>query len=162
MIKLRDAVFVADKNNSDVEGALNKLRGYVYAHMNTNLSSGQNTVKPPIQLKYTYERLSATMKAKYAADTAKVLADATAVCTAQVPGKDINIARLNCAQAYAATHPVKQQTIPEDLYKFDFASPFWSPDLAGWSILIGAIFLLLLAIRILSTWIIDTELKSNA
>ena len=56
MIKLRDQVFVVDKANGDIEKALKDLREYVYAHMNTNLSSG-NSIKPPIQLKYRYERL---------------------------------------------------------------------------------------------------------
>ena len=50
-LKLRDAVIEADKNNKDIEGALKELRVYIYSHMNTNLSSGPNAIKPPIQLK---------------------------------------------------------------------------------------------------------------
>src|SRR5690349_383020 len=57
MTQLRDAVYVADKNNGDVNAVLNNLRKYVYAHMNTDLSSGSHGIKPPIQLKYTYQRL---------------------------------------------------------------------------------------------------------
>src|SRR4051812_14347928 len=57
MVHLRDAVYTADKDNGDVEGALRKLRQYVYSHMNTSLASGPNAIHPPIQLKYTYERL---------------------------------------------------------------------------------------------------------
>jgi hypothetical protein len=57
MTRLRDAVYVADKNNGDVNGAIHDLRLYVYSHMNTNLSSSHGNIKPPIQLKYTYQRL---------------------------------------------------------------------------------------------------------
>jgi cystathionine beta-lyase/cystathionine gamma-synthase len=64
MVKLRGAVYEADKNNGDVNTALNNLRKYVYAHMNTNLSSGGNAIKPPIQLKYTYERLQSAEQKK--------------------------------------------------------------------------------------------------
>ena len=59
MIKLRDKVFVADEQNGDIEKSLRDLRSYVYGHMNTRLVSGPNAIKPPIQLKYQYERLVA-------------------------------------------------------------------------------------------------------
>jgi hypothetical protein len=64
MVKLRTAVYEADKNSGDVNTTLNKLRKYVYAHMNTDLSSGGNTIKPPIQLQHTYERLQAAEQKK--------------------------------------------------------------------------------------------------
>src|ERR1700709_495416 len=66
MIQLRDKVTQADQQNGDVETALRNLRGYVYAHMNTNLSAGPNAIKPPIQLKYRYERLVQAEKDKVA------------------------------------------------------------------------------------------------
>ena len=56
MYKLRNDVYIADKNNGDVYGALQKLQAYVTTHMNTDLTS-PNGVYPPIQLKYTYDRL---------------------------------------------------------------------------------------------------------
>ncbi len=59
MTVLRQAVYTADEQNGDVEGALAKLRAHVYGHMNTNLNSGSNAIKPPIQLKARYERLTA-------------------------------------------------------------------------------------------------------
>src|SRR5438105_3803142 len=36
MIRLRDAVYSADKNNTDVQQALRNLQAYVTSHMNTN------------------------------------------------------------------------------------------------------------------------------
>lgn len=50
-LELRDNVVAVDKQNGDIEAALRELRTFVYGHMNTNLSSGPNAIKPPIQLK---------------------------------------------------------------------------------------------------------------
>jgi len=48
MVELRDEVYKVDQNNGDVEGALQKLRAFVYGHMNTELSTSDG-VYPPIQ-----------------------------------------------------------------------------------------------------------------
>jgi len=160
MVKLRAAVFTADEKNGDIEGALTALRTFVYAHMNTNLASGSNAVKPPIQLKYEYERLNAFNVAAYKAATTQVLDDAERICVAQYPGTVFSQPRSECAKAYGAAHPVTQKTIPEDLYKFDFLSPTWSPDLAGWSILAAGFFFLLFVVRVLSSWAIKRELRN--
>ncbi|CAN5464113.1 hypothetical protein BH10PAT3_BH10PAT3_6760 [soil metagenome] len=162
MVVLRSAVFTADEKNGDTETALQNLRKYVFAHMNTGLASGANAVKPPIQLKYRYERLAAAEKAAYDAANAQMLSSAEATCVAQYPGSVFSQPRLECAKAYAASHAISQKTIPDDLYKFDFASPKWSPDLAGWSIVLAVFFLLLFVIRFASEQLIRTELKSRS
>src|SRR5690349_6701180 len=56
MAQLRAAVYDADKNNGDVQGALQHLQMYVTSHMNTDLAGGPNAPYPPIQLVYTYDR----------------------------------------------------------------------------------------------------------
>lgn len=159
MVVLRAEVFKVDKENGDIESSLKVLREYVFAHMNTNLSSGTNAVKPPIQLRYRYERLVAADKSAYEAANAKMVNDAEATCIAQHPGTVFSQARLECAKAYAAAHPITQKFVPDDLYKFDFLSPKWSPDLAGWSIVLSVIFLLLFVIRYISERIIRYELS---
>ncbi len=162
MVKLRAAVFAADKANTNIEGSLKDLRSYVYKHMNTNLASGANAVKPPIQLKYEYERLNAANVTAYQTASAKMLEDAQNTCVAQYPGTVFSQSRLDCAKAYAAAHPIAQKTIPEDLYKFDFLSTSWSPDLAGYTLLATGLFLFLFLIRVLSSWAIKRELSNNA
>lgn len=161
MILLREAVFTADKNNGDIEGALRTLRHYVFAHMNTNLSSGANAVKPPIQLKYHYERLEASAKASYEAANAAMINQAEATCIAQIPGTIFNSARIQCAKDYAAAHPVKQAKIYEDQYKFDFASPTWSPDRAGWSIVVSIVSMFLFITLYASELAIRRELAKR-
>jgi len=150
MVELRNAVYTADKDNGDVEGALRNLRSYVYGHMNTGLNSGQNAVYPPIQLKYTYERLSKAQSAGASDSTADIYPQAQKYCEQAIPNGFSGSYRLSCIQAYIKQHgAVTIQTIPKNLYQFDFVSPTWSPDLAGWTLLL-TIFLILCA---LATWL---------
>jgi len=144
MAELRQAVYVADKDNGDVEGALRNLRSYVHQHMNTNLASGKNAVRPPIQLQYTYERLSKARSAGAAAGNSEIYNQAQQYCEKALPNGFSGSYRLSCIEAYVKQHGVTtSQAIPKNLYQFDFVSPTWSPDLAGWSVV--ATILLLLA-----------------
>lgn len=158
-LQLRNDVLTADKQNGDVEGALRKLREYIYAHMNTNLASGPNAIKPPIQLKYRYERLVAAEKVRIDAANAQIYTQAQAFCEQQNPNGFSGRGRVPCIQDYVSKHGVQEQPIPDSLYKFDFVSPFWSPDLAGWSLIIaitsGAIWLMLFSLD----WWLKRELR---
>ncbi len=146
MVKLRDAVYAADKNNGDVNRALNNLRSYVYGHMNTNLSTGSD-IKPPIQLQYTYQRLYDAAFNQIESQNQAIYAAGTAACPANTSGYDP--VRLACIENYAVNHGVQSANIniPSGLYEFDFISPTWSPDLAGWSLVTSAIFFLAFAVR---------------
>lgn len=142
MIKLRQAVYSADKNNGDVETALRNLREYVYGHMNTDLSSGGNSIKPPIQLKYRYERLLAAQKQATTATNDSIYTQAQAYCEQQNSAAFSGRTRVPCIQDYVSTHGgVIETPIEDSLYKFDFVSPSWSPDLAGWSIVASGLSL---------------------
>jgi hypothetical protein len=148
MVKLRDEVYTADKNNSDVNTALNNLRRYVYGHMNTNLSSGNNNIKPPIQLKYTYQRLYDAQANKVQAANQQLYTDAELYCQS-INQAYYGTTRVPCVQNYVVNHGLKAAdiNIPAGLYQFDFASPTWSPDLAGWSLVLSILLLLALALR---------------
>ncbi len=140
MIKLRDAVYAADKQDKDVATPLKNLQAYVTAHMNTNLSAGPTPVYPPVQLKYTYERLVRAQGDAVGVANAKLYTEAQAYCEQQnstdVSGRN----RVPCIEQYVQQHnPAKLPQIPDALYKFAFATPQWSPDLAGWSLVIAAV-----------------------
>jgi hypothetical protein len=139
MVRLRDAVYTADKNNGDVEGALRTLRTYVYSHMNTSLASGPNAVHPPIQLKYTYERLQQSQESVLGQGDSSLFAEAQDYCNNQT---DIGSEVIACIQQYATSHGAQLAAVPDSLYKFDFTSAKWSPDLAGWSLILTGISLL--------------------
>lgn len=147
MVSLRSAVYTADEQNGDVNTALNNLREFVYGHMNTNLSSGDVSIKPPIQLKYRYERLAKAEQQKADTTNASIKKTGEQICLAQYPGYIFNSNRVNCVAKYISDHSVKPKTISSDLYKFDFVSPAWSPDLAGISLLISLIFFSAVIVR---------------
>ncbi|HSX36437.1 MAG TPA: hypothetical protein VLH84_05910 [Patescibacteria group bacterium] len=139
MTQLRAHVYTADQNNGDVEGALQDLRAFVGMHMNTTLASTDG-VYPPIQLKYTYARLQATEQKRVNDVNAAVYTDAQHYCEALYPKSFSGGPRVPCVEQYVDSHRTSPVAIPEAMYKFDFVSPTWSPDVAGWS-LVAAIVL---------------------
>ena len=136
MVKLRSAVYTADQNGSDIQAPLQALRSYVTAHMNTNLATGNTAVYPPIQLKYTYDRLVKAEGDQAAQANTQLYSAAQAYCEAQNHTDFSGHNRVPCIEQYVQSHNTqKMSTIPDSLYKFSFATPTWSPDRAGWSLL---------------------------
>ena len=153
MIKLRDAVYAADQNNGDVQTALEKLQADVIAHMNTNLSAGPNAVYPPIQLKYTYDRLVQAQSDALAASNTQIYTDAQHYCEQQDSTDFSGHNRVPCIEQYVQTHDASQlPNIPDALYKFAFISPSWSPDLAGWSLVAAVLSGLLFVASFAANW----------
>jgi hypothetical protein len=148
MVGLRDEVYQADEQNGDVEGALLRLRTYVHSHMNTDLSGGDNAVYPPVQLKYTYQRLKQAEQDRVKQASSQVYTDAQVHCERLYPSSFSGRARIPCIEQYVADHVVEEKAIPDAMYKFDFVSPIWSPDLAGFSVLVSGLLLLLLILRV--------------
>jgi len=153
MAQLRDAVYTADKNGTGVVRALQDLQIYVTAHMNTDLSTGPNAPYPPIQLQYTYDRAVQAAGAAANAANAKIYTDAQHYCEQQDSTDFSGRNRVPCVQQYIEGHGATLPNIPDGLYKFDFLSPRWSPDLAGWSMVVAALsglaFLLLWSMQYL-------------
>ncbi len=155
MAQLRAAVYKADQTNTNINQALQNLRQYVYSHMNTDLAAGPNAVHPPIQLKYTYQRLVTAENQRVQATNANLYTNAQAYCESQIPTGFSGRYREACINGYVSTHGAKPVSIQKSLYEFDFVAPKWSPDLAGWSMILTAAFLLLA----LSFWVADGFIK---
>ncbi|HSD55557.1 MAG TPA: hypothetical protein VLA92_00210 [Candidatus Saccharimonadales bacterium] len=149
MVKLRDAVYKADETNGDVQGALKNLQSYVYSHMNTELSTSDG-VYPPIQLKYTYQRLQQAEADRINNQSDSTYADAQVHCEQQLPTGFSGRTRVQCIEEYVSSHGSTDtaKKIPDAMYKFNFASPSWSPDVAGFAVAISVILLSLLVLRI--------------
>lgn len=148
MLELRQAVYTADERGEGVQEALNELQSYVTAHMNTSLSSGNNNVYPPIQLKASYDRLVVARSEKLAADNSKIYNDAQQECERQNPNDFSGRNRVPCIQEYVKGKGVVLPPISDALYKFSFVSPTWSPDLAGWSLLTSIVLAILTAVAL--------------
>lgn len=159
MIKLRDAVYAADKNSGDVQGTLQQLQSYVTAHMNTDLSAGPTGVYPPIQLKYTYDRLVRAQGSAAADANTQLYSAAQAYCEQQNSADFSGRNRVPCIEQYVQQHNTQQvKQISDALYKFSFTSPRWSPDLAGWSIFVA----ILSAALFVTSFVINRWFRKHA
>lgn len=158
MLGLRNDVFSADQNNGDVQTALNRLQAYVTGHMNTNLSTG-TSVYPPIQLKYTYQRLLQTQADQLAQSNSQLYTEAQHYCEQQNSVDFSGHNRVPCIEQYVQSKASAQLTpIPDALYKFSFATPRWSPDLAGWSLIVAIVSALLALV----TWLADLWFRRSS
>ena len=158
MVKLRQAVIDADANGTDVEKPLQELRTYVTSHMNTNLRSHGKfaTNEPPIQLVTRYNQAvqAAQEKAAAANGNASLYVEAENSCKQRAVPLTI-IAQ--CIQEYIAArtnnaNPAVAATVPKELYTYDFLSPKWSPDLAGWGVVATTVVGLAVLGRALAFW----------
>ena len=135
MLQLRTALYQADKNNGNVQQALDNLQAYVTANMNTNLSTGAGSVYPPIQLEYTYLRLVQSQDQTALSANTGLYTAAQQYCQRLDPTDFSGHNRVPCIEAYVTSHGVSLPKIPAALYEFDFITPSWSPDLAGWTMI---------------------------
>lgn len=127
-----EALKAADGAGGDVSAALNELRSYIYAHMNTEIG-GPNGIYPPIQLRGTYERLVAAEAKRVQETNDQLYVEAQAFCEAGNQGFS-GRNRIECQEQYVDANGAKPREVEEALYKYDFVSPRWSPDLAGFSL----------------------------
>lgn len=154
MIKLSEELVSVDQANGDTEKALNNLRQFIYGHMNTNPASSPNAIKPPIQLKYSFDRAVQAEKDRVSAINAGIYTEGQKTCEKQFPGSVSGGPRVPCIQDYVAKNGVSEKHIDDSLYKYDFVSPAWSPDVAGWSLLVSIAFMMLFLVRFgLERWL---------
>lgn len=144
MVELRNAVYAADRDNTDVQKPLKELQAYVTSHMNTDLTTSNTAVYPPIQLKYTYERLVQAEQQNSLSGNA-LYTEAQKYCEQQNPGGVSGSNRIPCIEQFIQSRgpaPEMEPKIPDALYKFAFVTPPWSPDLAGWSMVLAVLSLI--------------------
>jgi hypothetical protein len=151
MTQLRQQLYIADENNTDVNEALNNLRSFVFSHMNTNLQIG-NGSEEPIQLVHSYDRAVKAAQAQAVTlgtgQANQVYSDAQRECE---KANLVITERVSCIQNYVSSHAggITQINLPpKEAFVFDFASPMWSPDMAGWSLIVTAILGLALIARL--------------
>jgi hypothetical protein len=140
--KRYNTLIAADQAGADVQTALDDLRVHIYSHMNTQIGSDTG-VKPPIQLQGTYKRIVAERENAAGQTNVELYEQAQSDCEARNPDGYSGSNRLDCIAAYVDANGVQEGVnilVEDDLYKFDFASPRWSADLAGFSILSSGIF----------------------
>ena len=162
MIQRRDAVLAADKegNVTTIQSRLYDLQRYSATHMNSDTG--------PIYLEQQYKR-DAQKIVDAAKDTGNpngnINAKAEAVCRPQFTVW--SSAYVQCFASELAKYPpspdpTQNVTLPSALlYRHNFASPLWSPDFAGWSVVVCGVVLLMILIRLISLGILRLLLKKH-
>jgi hypothetical protein len=152
MLQLRDEVLRVDDETGDISKVaplIEDLGNYVLNHMNTNLGSA-------IELPGTYatavEKIRKQVEKSGSANS-KIYAEAQKKC--EDPFIPLP-SRAQCIQDYVLANAkpgtdVRELEFPDkSLYSYSFASPFWSPDLAGFSVLISVFSLLAVVFLVLT------------
>jgi len=161
MLQRRDAVHAADKagNADDTRARLYDLRRYAASHINANTG--------PVYLQDQYNRdaqaaIQAATQVSAAGQTAN--AQAEAVCKPQFHGW--STAYMECFLAELDKRPTSEK-LPDpvmpvaELYKYEFLSPVWSPDFAGWSIVVFCFIFLCIIARLTSVMVLRLLLRRH-
>lgn len=142
MIRLRNAVVQADEQGGDIPGTLKRLNDHVFNHMNTEIVR-------PVELVNTYNRAAeAAVRAASKPTSNDVYQEATRHCEQQ----GVMLTTIaQCASDYIMRNRpgnLQREIVLPDKNRFiyTYATPLWTPDIAGISVLMSAI----LAIWLLS------------
>ena len=151
MVERRTAVLAADDagNTVKTEARLYDLQRYSASHMNADTG--------PFYLEQQYHR---DVKRVTDANTSQATTEndrkqADKVCQARYPG-GWSLAYVYCfteqlSNAVKARGGTYQQlALPKpDLYRHEFTSPLWSPDFAGFSLLVSGFITVVIVLRLL-------------
>jgi hypothetical protein len=145
MVELRNRVVAADEQAGNVTGALEALNHHVFHHMNTEIVR-------PVELVNTYNnQAKVVIEAANKTSGRDIYAEATAACERRgIPLSSI----AQCTANYAINNNpgVGPSTInlpDKNRFIYTFATPVWTPDAAGFSLLITGVVMLWLSARLL-------------
>jgi len=160
MVDRREAVYTAD-NVGDDTVTLNRLydlQRYVSAHMNTDMDKG-------VFLMAAYNR----DKQKLIADAASgpsgnIYKQAQEVCAPRYT--NWSPAYVQCTVNELEKYPAgadlnKSVYLPPGPYLHAFSSPLWSPDFAGWSLVICVVILIMIIVRFIGVVILKILLRQH-
>lgn len=154
MIERRTAVLNADKqgDNEVTRARLFDLQRYSAAHMN----AASGTIYLQEQYSRDTQAIIEAASARESSDNINLLADQA--CKARFGG--YSQAYVQCFASELAKFPSgvnapDKANLPNpSLYRHDFASPAWSPDFAGFSLLICIVLALAIVARLLGLLIL--------
>jgi hypothetical protein len=146
MVRLRSEVVVADESGQGVTEAIEALNQHVFSHMNTQIVR-------PVELVKTYDRQArAIIEATVPAPNRSLYEEAAAVCAGR--GSLFSDVRNQCVIDYINTNNTGFGELPKinlpdkNRFIYSFASPLWTPDLAGVSVLISLVLAAWLLLRL--------------
>lgn len=155
MLERRTGVLNSDKTGDDkvTKERLYELQRFVSSHMNTDLGKG-------VYLEYSYNRAYQAALGVAALDSnpnGNIFEKAQQVCAPRYTSWSYSY--VMCVANEIDKYPssgnlVSQISIKQELFIHDFQSPLWSPDFAGWSLVICVVILIMILARITSVAIL--------
>lgn len=162
MVSRRNAIAAADKSGDvgQIADRLYDMQRYSAAHMNA--SSGvmylQDQYNRDVQKQAENSSQTGSTKAL------EIRRAAEEVCKPQFNGW--SPAYVQCYVNELDKHPADEVTAQiappsSSLYRYDFVSPLWSPDFAGFSALISVLITLMIAARMIGLIVLRVLLRSH-
>lgn len=145
MTELRDNVIIADKKGEGVSEALTTLNTYIFNHMNTQ-------VVRPIELVNTYNRQAqAIIQSAQQGSGRDIYAEGTAACERRgIPLSSIARCIAQYGEENASSVVQQKITLPDkNLFIYTFTSPTWTPDVAGFMLLLTGVLSVWLLLRVI-------------
>lgn len=163
MVERRTAVISADEigNSEATINRLYDLQRYVSSHMNTDMGKG-------VYLEASYKRDRQLAYDAAAAQTnanGNIYKKAQEVCAPQFDR--FSYAYLQCTTGELAKYPEASALesslkLPQaDTYLHSFASPLWSPDFAGWSVVVCVVILIMIMVRLIAMLVLRIMLHHH-
>ena len=163
MVERRAAVVSAD-DAGDKDAIVNRLydlQRYVSAHMNTDLGKG-------VYLESSYKRdyqAAIDAAANDSNPNGNIYKKAQEVCAPQFTR--YSYAYLQCTTGELAKYPAASdpasavQKPALSNYLHSFVSPLWSPDFAGWSVLVSLILAVMILVRLVAMGVLRAILHRH-
>ena len=162
MTQRRDAVLAADKSGDQVaiKSRLFDLQRYVTSHMNADMGS--------IYLESQYKRDSQQVIDSQSGVTnpnGNIYRKAQEVCAPKFT--HYTQAYLQCTVDYlaqyapAGTAQASVKLPKADAYRYSYVSPLWSPDFAGFTVLICVLILVMIFARLIGVMVLKLILKMS-
>ena len=163
MVERREAVMSADKQGDEqtIIQRLYDLQRHVSSHMNTDVGRG-------VYLEASYNRDVQNWQTTQYGDSnpnGNIFVKAQEVCAPRF--RSYSAAYLQCTTSElekypAAANPATDTSKPrQEAYIHAFSSPLWSPDFAGWSVLVFVIIAVLIVVRFISLGILALLLRKH-
>lgn len=163
MVERRAAVISADEAGEEavIAQRLYDLQQYVTSHMNTDLGQG-------VYLEASYRRDSQKVLNAAAEDSnpnGNIYKKAQEVCAPRF--SHYSEAYLACTTSELAKYPAADDLIgafklpSQASYLHDYVSPVWSPDFAGWSVVLCIVLALIIVARLIGLGILRLMLHRH-
>lgn len=167
MDQRREGVYSADEAGDEdiIHQRLLSLREYSSSHMNANTGA--------FVLKNQYDRDSQRALAdaqnkseESESPNGNIYKKAAEVCDPQFSGYSQAYMQcfMNELNKYPESGAVSDSVVlpTAELYQYDFASPIWTPDIAGWTVLLAIIISVVIITKITLTVVLSMFLKRRA